>query len=151
MSLGDICHPLLNLCPVSGAGLYDTAVAMLQPNSFTRNDIEDVSFDQTMRLETDVFKTKLPAEALVRILQYLLSFKGDVVHAISRLDPCFKPETATEHFIHKYHVGSGPVSLSFAPGPETLLGPLLVCHRWHAVGSTIFYGDNKFAFSSLGE
>lgn len=103
------------------------------------------------------WSNKLPMSALVCILKYHLLFKGQSVHAISRLDPFYKPHRVprtrrgSPTYLQKFHIGIDPVSLTFAPRASILLAPLLVCRRWHYVGSTIFYGENTFAFSSLGE
>lgn len=99
----------------------------------------------------------LPIGILIRILKCVLLFRDVPIHVISRLDPFYQPHTVpstasgSPTYIRKFHIGTDPVSLSFAPRASILLAPLLVCRRWHYVGSTIFYGDNTFAFSSLGE
>ncbi|KAL6893209.1 hypothetical protein HDV57DRAFT_226501 [Trichoderma longibrachiatum] len=100
---------------------------------------------------------KLPADIQFQILKHFLHFKGRVVHAISRLDPNHADDSAPLNrdgkpsFYHRLHVGRTPVSIKFAPDPNVFLAPLLVCKRWHFWGSHIFYGENTFAFSSLGE
>jgi hypothetical protein len=114
---------------------------------------EDTEVSLPMMPET----LKLPADIQFRILKHFFHFKGNVVHAISRLDPEYPEDSAPlgrdgkPSFYHRLHVGRKPVSIRFAPDPNVFLAPLLVCKRWHFWGSHIFYGENTFAFSSLGE
>lgn len=98
-----------------------------------------------------------PANVQFQILKHFFNFKGRVVHAISRLDP-YRPLTQVPRnccggpsYLHRLHVGRSKVSITFSPEPSVFLSPLLVCKRWHFWGSHIFYGENTFAFSSLGE
>ncbi|KAF9768783.1 hypothetical protein IL306_013879 [Fusarium sp. DS 682] len=100
----------------------------------------------------------LPRKVQLKILSYVLVFKGEVIHAISRLDPYYEP--SSEHvncnqrlsLLHRFHIGNEKVSLTLGTiHPQKLLAPLLVCKEWHLLGSTLFYGANKFAFSSIGE
>lgn len=101
--------------------------------------------------------SKIPADIQFQILKHFLHFKGRVVHAISRLDREHPVEEVPLNrfgkpsYLHRLHVGRDAVSLTFSPEPNTFLAPLLVCKRWHFWGSHIFYGENTFAFSSLGE
>lgn len=101
--------------------------------------------------------TKIPDEVQFQILRHFFDFRGKVVHAISRLDPHHPLDEAPMNrnqrpsYLHRLHVGRTPVSIQFAPDPNVFLAPLLVCKRWHFWGSHIFYGQNTFAFSSLGE
>lgn len=95
-----------------------------------------------------------------RILQQALRFDRDI-HAISRLDPHYEPETSQElprnlsgalTHLRRYHIGSRPCSLTYsARRPNELLAPLLACRAWNFIGSHIFYAQNRFLFSSLGE
>ncbi|PHH66565.1 hypothetical protein CDD81_7040 [Ophiocordyceps australis] len=101
----------------------------------------------------------LPDLLVVRILRLCLCFPGQVVHAISRLDPWHEPEEGdiekdtnqTPRLLRRLHVGLTPISLTYATKPEKLLAPLLVSRAWNFWGSHLFYGENTFAFSSLGE
>lgn len=99
----------------------------------------------------------LPASILVDILRMVLVFNGKSVHAISRLDPHYEPKEAPRNcdgdisLLHRFHVGKKSVNLSCATKPEELLAPLLVCKKWNYVGAHLFYSQNKFCFSSLGE
>ena len=114
------------------------------------------------------FRGKLPLEVQKRILEHLLIFPGNVVHALSRFDPDCPPYPGREppvpdreelprnqsgqHALpRRFHIGDGPVSLHYATMPNILLAPLLVCKWWCFLGTHIFYGRNTFAFSSLGE
>lgn len=107
--------------------------------------------NQTTSLNT------LPSAILIKILRHLLVFDGNLVHAISRLDPFVEPEISPVNssgriaLLHRFHIGTKPVNVTYATKPEVLLAPLLVSQRMHFLGANIFYGMNKFAFSSLGE
>lgn len=105
-------------------------------------------------------------EILGRILESLLVFPGKAVHAVSRFDPCYLPpiETlvargktgigangANLRLMHRFCIGTGRFSLTYADKPNDLLAPLLVCREWHYIGANLFYSLNKFCFSSLGE
>lgn len=109
---------------------------------------------QELRLPANM---TLPIEAQIRIVQHLLTFEGEPVHTISRLDPYITPRSGPNNInwqprlLHRFHVGTASVSLVHAIDPNDLLAPLLVCSQWHFWGSTIFYGENRFVFSSLGE
>ncbi|KAM0355875.1 hypothetical protein ACHAPU_000262 [Fusarium lateritium] len=101
---------------------------------------------------------RLPEKLQVEILQLALVFDGELVHTISRLDPYYEPGSVHLNcndrmsLIHRFHIGNEPFSLTFsATRPQRLLSPLLVCKQWNLVGSSLFYGANKFAFSSIGE
>ncbi|KAF4339404.1 hypothetical protein FBEOM_6689 [Fusarium beomiforme] len=95
---------------------------------------------------------------IIKILRYALVFDGKFIHAISRLDPYFEPVSANRNcnnqisLLHRFHIGREPVSLTFGTiHPQRLLAPLLVCKEWNMIGSSMFYGANTFAFSSIGE
>ena len=109
---------------------------------------------QELRLPPNM---SLPIKVKLRILQHLLTFPGEPLHAISRLDPYRAPrrdpnDTNWEpRLLHRFHVGTAAVSLTDAINPNDLLAPLLVSSQWHFWGSTIFYSKNRFVFSSLGE
>jgi hypothetical protein len=99
----------------------------------------------------------IPANIQFQILKHYFNFKGSVFHAISRLDLYHPVQQAPldrygrPSYLHRLHVGRDKVSITFSPEPNVFLAPLLVCKRWHFWGSHIFYGENTFAFSSLGE
>ncbi|PNP84846.1 hypothetical protein FNYG_01940 [Fusarium nygamai] len=95
---------------------------------------------------------------MIKVLQYVLVFDDEVVHAISRLDPYFEPKRVDRNcnnkvsLLHRFHIGRERVSLTFGTiNPQELLAPLMVSKEWHLIGSSLFYGANKFAFSSIGE
>ena len=109
--------------------------------------------------ETRPFRFQALSRAVqLKILCYALVFHGDTVHAISRLDPYYEPDSPHQNcngrtaLLHRFHVGKKPVSLTFGTiHPQWLLAPLLVCKNWNLLGSHLFYGANTFAFSSIGE
>ncbi|KAG5953171.1 hypothetical protein E4U53_006548 [Claviceps sorghi] len=95
-----------------------------------------------------------------KILQHALCFHKQTIHVLSRLDPHHPPDVEGDAWqeddfsfslLHRFHIGSRPVSLTNATLPNTLLAPLLVCKKFNFWGASIFYGENSFAFSSLGE
>lgn len=95
---------------------------------------------------------------ITRILRYTLVFEEDIIHSISRLDPYLEPGSVNLNcnnrmsLLHRFHIGKEPVSLSMgAIHPQRLLAPLLVCREFNMIGSHLFYGANRFAFSSIGE
>lgn len=104
---------------------------------------------------TTVFRS-LPANVQIRILKHLL-VQNDIVHAISRLDADEEPESLPVNcsgktsLLHRFHVGESDVNLTYATKPQALLAPLLVSKLWNVFGTAMFYGENTFAFSSLGE
>lgn len=137
----------------------------LHPDLYLRKPTDD-------ELQTDLLQTSdrprsqhqemsryfdIPADVQFQILKHFFDFKGRVVHAISRLDRYHPVEEVPLNrfgkpsYLHRLHVGSSKFSLTFSPEPNVFLAPLLVCKRWHFWGSHIFYGENTFAFSSLGE
>ncbi|KAJ4005234.1 hypothetical protein NW752_011274 [Fusarium irregulare] len=74
----------------------------------------------------------LPRKIQLEILAYALVFNGDVVHAISRLDPYYEPDSVHRNckgqisLFHRFHIGKEPVSLTFGTiHPQWLLAPLL--------------------------
>lgn len=106
----------------------------------------------------------LPLDILGRILQHILVFDGQLVHAISRLDPYqeAEPSAATTastsasdinaiQLLRRFHIGTRRFNLTHAPHPSQVLAPLLVCKKWNYIGCNLFYSLNRFCFSSLGE
>lgn len=101
----------------------------------------------------------LPPHLLARILGFALSYKGRLVHCISRLDPHKEPveplppmdKDKRSGLLHRFHVGGSSCSITFTTKPNNLLAPLLVSKAWLFLGVHAFYGQNTFAFSSLGE
>lgn len=103
---------------------------------------------------------QLPPLAQFRVLQMLLCFYGKKVHVLTRLDPYHEPSLSTgelgndperPQLLRRFHIGDSPVSLTYATLPNDLLAPLVVCKQWLFWGAHLFYGENTFAFSSLGE
>ncbi|RCI17417.1 hypothetical protein L249_3304 [Ophiocordyceps polyrhachis-furcata BCC 54312] len=95
----------------------------------------------------------LPLEVQAKTLFHCFSF-SKTLHAVSRL-PITEPDMADFPrnkqgkitYFRRFHFGSESV----CHRPDTLLAPLLVNKNWHFWGCHFFYGNNTFAFSSLGE
>ena len=131
-----------------------------------RNELADERYNATIgKKNTDHVAVpsldKLPQTILTRILDHILVF-SDNVHVISRPDPYHAPilpthqqgrrVTANEMTIpRRFFIGNGKCSITYAIRPKHLLSVLGVNRRWNALGTAIFYGNNVFAFSSLGE
>ncbi|KAF4954928.1 hypothetical protein FGADI_4928 [Fusarium gaditjirri] len=86
----------------------------------------------------DTLPSKDRNEIMIKILQYVLVFDGEVVHAISRLDPFFEPKGVDWNcnnkvsLLHRFHIGRERVSLTFGTiNPQELLAPLMVSKEWH--------------------
>ncbi|KAH7319713.1 hypothetical protein B0I35DRAFT_478038 [Stachybotrys elegans] len=153
-------HPLLRLRAPYGSDLitqddWDNQSDTSDDSSTSGED----SQDQMERVKAPFPWEKLPLEIQVKVLEIVLVFPDEVVHAISRLDPHISPtedqlahnRDGTVCLLHRFHVGGRSVSLTYATNPQTLLAPLLVCRSWHFLGCHLFYGKNTFAFSSFGE
>lgn len=162
LSIGGVgkVHPDLTLRMPSVADLASRAQGAIERkkrNAITTAPTDTHTSTGSISANGAAWSNELPIGVLIRILKYMLLFKGLPVHAISRLDPFYIPHAVPvtpggrPTYLRKFHIGTASVSLTYAPGPSILLAPLLVCRRWHYVGSTIFYGENTFAFSSLGE
>ena len=99
----------------------------------------------------------LPAPIFAAILEHVLVFDGQSIHAISRLDPHNEPDQVPQNvngrdsLLHRFHVGRRKANVTFATNPQVMLAPLRVNKTWCFVGVNLFYGKNTFAFSSLGE
>lgn len=141
-----LVHPQLNLREPTERELGEEQEEQTnQKPSFDRSNLPPLVFAQ------------LPSSVLLRILGYVLVFPGKVVHAISRLDPFQSPPRVPTNssgrvsLYHRFHVGAEKISVMGATKPSRLLASLLVNKRWHFLGSHVFYGENTFAFSSIGE
>ncbi|OAA70525.1 hypothetical protein ISF_02499 [Cordyceps fumosorosea ARSEF 2679] len=112
------------------------------------------------------FERPFPQDILIKILKYALVFPGEPVHVVSRLDEHqfpdethvlarpndeLDPEGTHLRLLRRFLVGEGPFSLTYAQKPNELLAPLLVSRQWHYIATNLFYGLNRFCFSSLGE
>ncbi|RSL63522.1 hypothetical protein CEP54_005114 [Fusarium duplospermum] len=92
---------------------------------------------------------RLDIEVQIKIFSYLFVFEGELVHAISRLDPHHK---ATQVPLdcdgrvalpRRFHIGQESVSLTFGTiKPQELLAPLLVSKHFNYLGASLFYGAN---------
>ncbi|KAM0217215.1 hypothetical protein ACHAQD_000132 [Fusarium lateritium] len=74
----------------------------------------------------------LPDDIQVKILRIVLVFDGEPVHAVSRLDPYYEPDSdhlncnQQTSLLHRFHIGREQVSLTFGTiHPQKLLAPLL--------------------------
>ncbi len=107
---------------------------------------------------------KLPISIQGKILAMLLHFDGELVHAISRLDPFVEPKIVLKKaklegrccLLNRFFLTSSSKYTSFnlthgTQKPNELLSVLFVSKRWLFLGIHAFYGLNTFAFSSLGE
>lgn len=100
---------------------------------------------------------QLPNNVWAIVLKHVFNFQGKMVHCISRLDPHEPPEAQIivpereSGFLKRFHIGSKSCSVTAALTPKTLLAPFLVSKLWYFLGAHSFYGQNTFAFSSLGE
>ncbi|KAF4989337.1 hypothetical protein FGRMN_9179 [Fusarium graminum] len=88
--------------------------------------------DQSAGLEEPFPFNDLPEVLQIEILRLALVFDGEVVHAISRLDPMYEPASIHRNcnnqlsLFHRFHIGREAVSLSMgAIHPQRLLAPLL--------------------------
>ncbi|KAF5680359.1 hypothetical protein FHETE_484 [Fusarium heterosporum] len=75
---------------------------------------------------------RLPEKLQVEILRLALVFDGELVHAISRLDPYYEPDSVHINcnnrmsLVNRFHIGHEPVSLTFSSiRPQRLLAPLM--------------------------
>lgn len=100
---------------------------------------------------------KLPNTILIKILNEVLLFSGQVVHIFSRLDP-YEPAAdyrTARRLPGRIYISNGvQARISLTRDtlcPRRLLSPLCVNRKWHFFGAHIFYGTNTFAFSSFGE
>jgi len=100
---------------------------------------------------------KLPAVVQAKIFCIIL-VKDNLVHCLTRLDwanapPSFPDEDRNRYsdLPHRFHWTDEPCCVSTAEKPNNTLQVLLVCKRWYYLGTHAFYGNNTFAFSSLGE
>lgn len=154
-------HPHLQLRPAAGYEIMRGVIGSppsTRPGSHHHNDDDNDEDDCRARRAQNGFGIRnLPPGLQLRILYHALVFRDDVVHAISRLDPHAAPAEVPRNvsgaasFLHRLHVGREPVSLTHAARPGDVLAPLLACREWLVWGCHLFYGLNRFAFSSLGE
>ncbi|RDA85734.1 hypothetical protein CP532_5940, partial [Ophiocordyceps camponoti-leonardi (nom. inval.)] len=95
----------------------------------------------------------LPLEIQAKVLFHCFSF-SKTIHAVSRL-PISEPDMSDIPrnkarkliYFRRFHFGTE----NDCHRPDKLLAPLLVNKNWHFWGCHYFYGNNTFAFSSLGE
>ncbi|KAI9900494.1 hypothetical protein N3K66_004756 [Trichothecium roseum] len=158
-------HPHLQLRPAAGYEIMGGGIGSppsTRHGNHRYNNSNDADNDNDddcgIRRAQDGFGIRnLPPGLQLRILYHVLVFRDDVVHAISRLDPHAAPAEVPRNvsgaasFLHRFHVGREPVSLTHAARPGDVLAPLLACREWLVWGCYLFYGLNCFAFSSLGE
>ncbi|XWW98563.1 hypothetical protein V2A60_006563 [Cordyceps javanica] len=112
------------------------------------------------------FTKRFPLGILMEILKCLVVFPGEAVHVVSRLDPHYKSDVShllphqsfgvqengtNLRFLHRFLIGTGQFNLTYAKKPNELLAPLLVSKQWYYIACNLFYSNNRFCFSSLGE
>ena len=151
-------HPDLKLvCPDDETVRQDTVEYQTRPRKEQPRE-DETREPSPLPGEARVF----PPSILAAILQSLLVFDDSLVHCISRLDPFCQPGQMPRNcnnqisLYHRFHVtkndsGTQSISVTGATHPQNMLAPLLVSKDWLFVGCHLFYGLNKFAFSSLGE
>ncbi|KAF4494187.1 hypothetical protein FAGAP_9668 [Fusarium agapanthi] len=127
-------HPYLTLCApppqqedrvITGEGEGCT------PEPYCRRERAQNQED-TGPFNFDVLPTKDRQKIIIKILRYALVFDGNIIHAISRLDPYFEPASPNRNcngkisLLHRFHIGRQRVSLTFGTvHPQKLLAPLL--------------------------
>jgi hypothetical protein len=90
----------------------------------------------------------------------LLRFDGQLVHAISRLDPYVKPNNIPpihgrrSGLLNRFLLTSKKTTKTFsltytATAPNDMLSVLLLNKESLFLGVSVFYGTNTFAFSSV--
>ncbi|KAL7951644.1 hypothetical protein V8C42DRAFT_356814 [Trichoderma barbatum] len=105
------------------AGLLQTGAPQLQKTLPIFNIPEPETLNEGGKLSA--------LRVQLQILRCLLNFQGNVVHAISRLDPHHQADEVPLNghqrpsFLHRLHVGRSPVSITFSPHPDVFLAPLL--------------------------
>lgn len=97
-------------------------------------------------------------ESVQTMIFKLIFVKPGLVHCLSRLDHgCAPPNFPAENrercseIPHRFHWRNKKCCVSTAHKPANVLKEFLVCKRWCYIGVHAFYGNNTFAFSSLGE
>ncbi|KAI0400269.1 hypothetical protein F4802DRAFT_502363 [Xylaria palmicola] len=96
---------------------------------------------------------RLPIDIQCLIWKKLIP-NGEMVHCLSRLDPCHPPRhlpPEVVHFPSRFHIGNAPCCIAKADEPSKYLDYFLVSRRWYYATAHLFYATNTFAFSSLGE
>ncbi|RBR08663.1 hypothetical protein FVER53590_02162 [Fusarium verticillioides] len=127
-------HPYLTLCApplqeeervITGEGEVCT------PEPYCRRECPQTQED-TGPFNFDILPTKDRQKIITKILRYALVFDGNIIHAISRLDPFFEPASPNRNcngkisLLHRFHIGRQRVSLTFGTiHPQKLLAPLL--------------------------
>ncbi|KAF5669857.1 hypothetical protein FCIRC_9099 [Fusarium circinatum] len=127
-------HPYLTLCApppqqeervITGEGEGCT------PEPYRRRERAQNQED-TGPFNFDILPTKDRQKIIIKILRYALVFDGNIIHAISRLDPYFEPASPNRNcngkisLLHRFHIGRQRVSLTFGTiHPQKLLAPLL--------------------------
>ncbi|KAI0875811.1 hypothetical protein GGS24DRAFT_515041 [Hypoxylon argillaceum] len=96
---------------------------------------------------------RLPVSIQFRIWKKLIP-SGELVHCLSRLDPCTPPfdcKPDKVFFPSRFDFGNADCCVATADKPSRYLDYLLVSKRWNYATAHLFYATNTFAFSSLGE
>ncbi|KAI1033613.1 hypothetical protein LB504_012725 [Fusarium proliferatum] len=136
-------HPDLTLCappPQQEESVITGEGEVCTPEPYDRCERAQ-SQEDTGPFNFDILPTKDRQKIITKILRYALIFDGNIIHAISRLDPFFEPASPNRNcngkisLMHRFHIGRQRVSLTFGTiHPQKLLAPLLgkyVSRRTH--------------------
>jgi hypothetical protein len=127
------------------------------PNDDDLQPASQASFSTGMTLP-GLFE-RMPLSFAVGVLRHLLVFPGELVHCISRLDPHValtevpRNTSGDPSLLHRFAIGQRKlnISLTHATHPQELLAIFCVCKTFNFLGSHLFFSQNVFVFSSLGE
>ncbi|KAI1047501.1 hypothetical protein LB505_012397 [Fusarium chuoi] len=127
-------HPDLTLCappPQQEESVITGEGEVCTPEPYYRRQRAQ-SQEDTGPFNFDILPTKDRQKIITKILRYALIFDGNIIHAISRLDPFFEPASPNRNcngkisLMHRFHIGRQRVSLTFGTiHPQKLLAPLL--------------------------
>ncbi|CZR42198.1 uncharacterized protein FPRO_09500 [Fusarium proliferatum ET1] len=127
-------HPDLTLCappPQQEESVITGEGEGWTPEPYDRRERAQ-SQEDTGPFNFDILPTKDRQKIITKILRYALIFDGNIIHAISRLDPFFEPASPNRNcngkisLMHRFHIGRQRVSLTFGTiHPQKLLAPLL--------------------------
>ncbi|KAF5644299.1 uncharacterized protein FTJAE_2818 [Fusarium tjaetaba] len=127
-------HPYLTLCappPQEEERVITGEGEVCTPEPYCRRECGQTQED-TGPFNFDILPTQDRQKIITKILRHALIFDGDIIHAISRLDPYFEPASPNRNcngkisLLHRFHIGRQRVSLTFGTiHPQKLLAPLL--------------------------
>ncbi|XEV04093.1 hypothetical protein FSHL1_009380 [Fusarium sambucinum] len=149
-------HPYLKLIPPTegqeesgNSDAFDFCTPPPTPRDCEPSDDEEDEETRLFRFQS------LPKKLQLKIFRHVLVF-DDVVHAVSRLDPYYEPESLHRNcngettLLHRFHIGREPVSLTFGTiHPQRLLAPLLhVELLWMGAQRLTYEVDSKGKYTS---